>query len=103
AFLLTATVAGTASVAAQEVNEIPVNAILCADEDCTEFGDAVPNFTIIALDDTSGEELDRCVTDGAGAACTLVVPADVDLSIDWIPEEVPAGYLFRAITGEDLV
>jgi LPXTG-motif cell wall-anchored protein len=100
AFLLTATMAGTASVAAQETAEIPVNAILCVDETCTDLGDAIPNFTIIALDSTSGEELDRCVTDAA--ACTLVVPADADVSFDWIPDEVPAGYLFLdiATTGE---
>lgn len=101
AFLLTATVAGTASVAAQETTDIPVNAILCVDEGCTEFGDAVPNFTIIALDSTSSEELDRCVTDGAGNACTLVVPAGSDVSFDWVPEEVPAGYLFGDIVPND--
>jgi LPXTG-motif cell wall-anchored protein len=102
AFLLTATVAGTASVAAQETAEIPVNAILCVDETCTEFGDAIPNFTIVALDSTSGEELDSCVTDGAGNNCTLVVPADADVSFDWVPDEVPDGYLFLdiATTGE---
>ncbi len=102
AFLLTATVAGTTSVAAQEFDEITVNAILCSDDTCAEPGDTVPGFTIVALSNDTSEELDSCVTGGADNTCTLAVPAGADVSFDWIPAEVPDGYIFRdiAITGE---
>ncbi len=102
ALLLAATVAGTGTVAAQEFDDITVNAILCSDATCAELGDTIPGFTIIALDNNTAGELDRCVTGGAANTCTLSVPAGADVSFDWAPDEVPDGYLFGdiAVTGE---
>jgi hypothetical protein len=87
----------TAPVVIEEPGHITVQAALCTDATCTTFADYLDDFIITAVDAATGEEYSSCATgnlqQGLDHQCILDVPADAEIELTWVEDQVPDGYV----------